>query len=184
MPEAMHADIANRQEATRIIVPDGVVYLRQAQEEDAPFLLDLFRAHTSNRLRLGGLHEEMIEQLVAMQYRARTQSFRSQFPDARWSVVEMAGAPIGELIVAEEPGALYVVDIALAPGRQQRGIGSALMRSVMAAGAARGGVRAMVITGNEASLRMFRRLGFDRTAFDDGVYLEWRWWPSGEGRER
>ncbi|WP_413988999.1 N-acetyltransferase family protein [Labrys okinawensis] len=175
------ADNADNREAGRIAVPGGVVYLRRAEETDASFLFDLFREHTSSRLRIGGLPEGVIEQLVIMQYRARAQSFRDQFPDAWWSVIESAGVPIGELIVAGEPDALYVVDIALNPGHQQQGIGSALMRTVMADGAVRGGVRAMVMTGNEASLRMFRRLGFSKTNHEDGVYLELRWRPAVEG---
>jgi ribosomal protein S18 acetylase RimI-like enzyme len=178
------ADIASNQEAGKIAVPGGAVYLRRADETDASFLFDLFRGHTSSRLRIGGLPEGVIEQLVMMQYRARTQSFRDRFPDACWSVIEAAGLPIGELIVTGEPDALYVVDIALDPSHRQQGIGCALMRTVMAAGAARGGVRAMVMTGNEASLRMFRRLGFSEIRHEDGVYLEMRWPPSADRHER
>ncbi|GLS20277.1 hypothetical protein GCM10007874_32940 [Labrys miyagiensis] len=180
MFDDMQVDIASNEEAGRIAVPGGTVSLRRADETDAPFLFDLFRGHTGSRLRMGGLPEDVIEQLVAMQYRARVQSYRDRFPDACWSVIEAAGVPIGELIVTGEPGALYVVDIALNPGHRQQGIGSALMRTVMAAGAARGGVRAMVAANNEASLRMFRRLGFSETNDEDGVYLELQWQPSAD----
>jgi ribosomal protein S18 acetylase RimI-like enzyme len=161
-----------------IDVPGGTVRLRPAQPADAPFQFDLFRAHHIGMLRLGGLPEAMIENLLAMQYRSRTQSYRDQFPNARWSIVESADAPIGELIEHDEAEAVYIVDVALRPERQRRGVGSALMRAIMAAGAPRGGVRAVVLINNEASLNMFRQLGFVETSDDGGAHVELRWRPS------
>jgi ribosomal protein S18 acetylase RimI-like enzyme len=164
-------------EIDEIAVPGGAVRLRPAQPSDAQFLFDLFRAHHIGMLRLGGLPDPMIENLLAMQYRSRTQSYRDRFPGARWSVIESAGVAIGELIAHDEADAIYVVDIALLPERQGRGIGSALIRSVIAAGAARGGVRAMVLLNNDISLKMFRRLGFVEGGHDGGARVELRWRP-------
>ena len=161
-------------EKRQIDAPGGIVHLRPAQAADAPFQFDLFRAHNIGMLRLGGLPEAMIENLLAMQYRARMQSYRDQFPHARWSIVESADAPIGELIEHDEADAIYVVDVALRPERQRRGVGSALMRAIMAASAPRG-VRAVVLVSNEASLNMFRRLGFVETGDDGGAHIEMRW---------
>ncbi len=160
-----------------IAVPGGTVRLRSATAEDAPFQLMLFCAHTGAALRLGGLPEAMIENLLGMQYRSRANSYRNQFPQARWSIIEAADGPIGELIEHDETDAIYVVDIALLPDQQRRGIGSALVRALMAAGAARGGVRALVMIGNEPSRRMFRGLGFAETWDNRAANVEFRWRP-------
>ena len=164
-------------EACEIAVPGDTVRLRPATPEDAPFQLTLFCAHNGDMLRLGGLPEAMIENLLAMQYRSRANSYRNQFPQARWSIVEAADGPIGELIEHDEADAIYVVDIALLPDQQRRGIGSALMRALMATGAARGGVRALVLISNQASRRMFRGLGFAETCDDGAANVELRWRP-------
>jgi ribosomal protein S18 acetylase RimI-like enzyme len=161
-----------------IAVPGGAVQLRPAEPEDRPFQFELFRNQMIGMLRLGGLPNAMIENLVAMQYRSRTQSYRDKFSQARWSIIESADGPIGELIEHDEADAIYVVDVALRPEQQQCGIGTALMRAIMTAGAARGGVRAMVLVSNEASRRMFRRLGFVETGRDGDAYVELRWRPS------
>lgn len=162
--------------AREVETPGGCVRLRTAADADAAFLFNLFRATRGGVL--GGLPDAMVDSLLTMQYRARSQGYRDRFPGARRLVAETSDGPIGELIEHDEPDAVYIVDIALLPDQQQRGIGNALVRSVMAEAAARGGVRALVVTTNEASLRMFRRLGFRETGWNDGVHLELRWTPS------
>ena len=165
--------------AREIEVPGACVRLRTSVDTDAAFLFDLFRATRSGILRLGGLPDAMIDNLLTMQYRARSQGYRDRFPGARWLVVETADGPIGELVEHDEADAVYIVDIALLPDQQQRGIGSALVRSVMAKAAAHGGVRALVMATNEASLRMFRRLSFRETGDNDAAgHVELRWQPS------
>lgn len=176
--ESRPLDAAPAGIAREIDASGANVRLRTATDADAAFLFELFRATRGGVLRLGGLPDAMIDNLLTMQYRARSQGYRDRFPDARRLVVETADGPIGELIEHDEADAIYIVDIALLPDRQQRGIGTALVRSAMAAAAARGGVRAIVATTNAASLRMFRQLGFHETGDDDGVHVELRWRPS------
>ena len=81
------------------------------------------------------------------------------------------------VIEHDEADAIYIVDVTLRPEQRRRGIGSALVRSVIAAGAQRGGVRALVLVNNEVSLGMFRGLGFVDTG-QDGAHVELRWRPS------
>jgi ribosomal protein S18 acetylase RimI-like enzyme len=161
-----------------IALPGGIVRLRPALATDETFQFDLFRAHSIGMLQPGGLPEAMLDSLVTMQYRARTQSYRNSFPGARWSIIELADVPVGELIENDETDAIYIVDVTLRPEQRRRGIGSALVRSVIAAGTERGGVRALVLVNNEASLGLFRRLGFVETD-QDGAHVELRWRPCG-----
>jgi GNAT superfamily N-acetyltransferase len=159
----------------KIAVPDGAIDLRPARPEDADFLFELFRAHSTGVLKLGRLPDQKIDELLTTQYASRLRSFRERFPHARWSVVEFAGTPIGELIVDEDANTICIVDIALRPEYQRRGIGGALLRA-LAAAAGQGGLRAMVMMTNAASLSMFRRLGFAETGHDS-AYIELRWRP-------
>jgi ribosomal protein S18 acetylase RimI-like enzyme len=163
-------------EIREIAVPEGTVRLRPALAADGPFQFDLFRVHNMGMLQRGGLPQAMVDSLATMQYRSRRQSYRDGFPRARWSIIELAGVPVGELIENDEADAVYIVDVTLRPEQRRRGIGSALVRSVIAAGAKRGGVRALVLINNEASLGLFRRLGFVETG-RDGAHVELRWRP-------
>lgn len=168
---------------TRVFAHRGEIYrLRAAQRADAEFQFDLFRANHGAMLASGGLPEATIDNLLAMQFRARAASYQEKFPHARRSILEAGDGPIGELIgeliVSEETdGALYIVDVALRPEWRGRGVGGALMRSVVASCGLDGGVRAMAALSNQPSRKMFARLGFVETGSDE-VFVELRWRPS------
>jgi ribosomal protein S18 acetylase RimI-like enzyme len=57
--------------------------------------------------------------------------------EARYEIVEVDGAAIGGVAVAAHDDHDFLEDIMIAPAHQRRGIGTALMREVMAAGARR-----------------------------------------------
>ncbi|MDE3177647.1 MAG: N-acetyltransferase [Pseudomonadota bacterium] len=154
--------------------PHGACRLRDATSADAGFQRDLFHARHAAMLRAGGLPEAMIDNLASMQYRARTISYREKYPSARWSIIEAADGPIGELIACEQADALHIVDIALAPEWRGRGVGGALMRAIVASRRGVGDVRALVALDNPRSRRMFDRVGFIETWRDD-VFAELRW---------
>ncbi len=158
-----------------IVVPDGAIRLRPAQQEDEEFLFDLFRSYSVGVLKLGLLPDAKIEQLVTSQYGSRRRRFHERFPKARRSVLEFSGTPMGELVVDDGVDSVCVVDIALRPEFQRRGIGSALIRW-LASTVGKRGMCAMVLMTNAASLGMFRRLGFVDAGHDTG-HIELRWRP-------
>lgn len=165
----------------RIDVDGDALTVRRQTAGDAAFLYQLFRANTMRILELSGLPLAFLEDLVDMQHRSRMQTYQSMFPDAAWSIVEQAGAPVGEIIENEEHDCIYVVDIALLPECQARGIGTALMRAVMAEGTDCGrAVRAKVMVNNEPSLKMFRKLGFAAGEPDAMAYVDLRWAAPGK----
>jgi len=159
----------------KIAVPGGTIHLRPARPGDDAFLFELFRDYSTGVLKLGRLSDQKIDELLTTQFASRTRSFRERFPRASWSIVELAGAPIGELIVDEDANTICIIDIALRPEYQRQGIGSAIVRA-LAAAAGEGGLSAMVLMTNATSLSMFRRLGFADTGHDN-AYIELRWRP-------
>jgi GNAT superfamily N-acetyltransferase len=165
------------EETREIEGPGGPYRLRPAEPSDEAFQYGLFRARRAGMFELAGLPTPITENLLSLQYRARGLSYRQSFPDARWSIVECAGEPIGELIIDEEAEALHIVDITLAPERQGRGIGRALIRAVLNHRASAGGVRAVADIGNSASRKMFARLGFVESPCGDAANVELRWRP-------
>jgi ribosomal protein S18 acetylase RimI-like enzyme len=182
--ENIQRDRGMGEETAEFDGPVGRLRLRPTLSSDEPFQFDLFCANRIDVMRLSAAPAQMIENLLAMQYRARKLSYRETFPSARWSIVESAGAPIGELILNDEADAVYIVDIGLAPERQGRGIGAALVGYLMKEAQARGGVRAVAAIGNAPSRKMFARLGFSETACNDAANIELRWRGRGSAHDR
>ena len=156
----------------------GPLRLRAESPSDAAFLAELFAIRAAPMLHLAGLAEPQVTQLVAIQHRAQTASYRSAFPGACFLVAELDDAPVGRLIVDEECGVAYVVDIALLPAWRGRGLGPALITDLQRRqGAAGGRVRAEVAVDNAASLTMFAKLGFVRMASDSITDVAFLWTP-------
>lgn len=99
--------------------------------------------------------------LAALQSRARSEGYRTQFPEAEDSLVVVGDDPAGRLLVARRPAAHHVVDIALLRRYRGRGIGTTLMAGVLAdAGAAGASVELTVVAGDARLLGWYERLGF------------------------
>jgi ribosomal protein S18 acetylase RimI-like enzyme len=158
--------------------PAGPCVLRPEQARDQPFLRRLFDASRVPEFRAAGLAEAQIETLMSIQFRAQTGGYRAQFPGARFWIVELDGAPAGRLVEDDRAGGTYIVDIAVAPEHQRRGIAAALVADVQQAGGrARRGVTAKVIVTNTASRGLFRKLGFTENADDAAPHLDLAWNP-------
>jgi len=84
--------------------------------------------------------------------------------------------PVGRLYVARWQDAIRMVDIALLPPYRNAGIGTAILRDLLAeAAVAHKPVRIHVEQCNPA-VRLYERLGFAPIA-DKGVYLFMEWAP-------
>jgi RimJ/RimL family protein N-acetyltransferase len=156
----------------------GPFALRPERPEDDEFLFRLFRANNINVLHLVGLPDAMVEQLIRFQYRSQTATYRTLYPDAVFSIIEREGETIGRLIEHDERDVVYFVDFVLIPERQAQGLGSAFIRALMNEWAGRErGVRVEILTNNEPSLKMCRKLGMVEGKADDMAYVEMRWYP-------
>lgn len=150
--------------------------LRLEVPGDADFLFRLFCANRMGILRLAQIPEAAIDDLILLQHRSQTSTYRSLFPNAVYSIVEHNGEPIGRLIENDEKREVYFVDIALMPEHQQHGFGRALIKTLRDEWAARGrNARAKVAIENEPSMRLFRGLGFIPDDADPDAYVTLRW---------
>jgi ribosomal protein S18 acetylase RimI-like enzyme len=118
----------------------------------------------------------MREQLMQHQFRAQTMSYRAQFPNARFDIIELDGAAIGRIVVDRPGSAIHIIDQAITPQYRNLGFGGTIMRALMQeAGSAGLPVRLMVSTANDPSQRLYLRLGFVPTHTGvTHIELEWR----------
>jgi ribosomal protein S18 acetylase RimI-like enzyme len=159
-----------------VATANGTLRTRSENEDDVVFLFALFESVKWPEMASMPIDDRMKRQLLQMQFRAMTQGYRDTYPQARFHIVELDDRSIGRLIVDIEPGRADVVYIALLPEWRHRGLGRSLMSAVLAELRRHDAVcRASVATDNQASLRLWKSLGFrdcERTATD--VILEWR----------
>jgi ribosomal protein S18 acetylase RimI-like enzyme len=155
---------------------DGVE-LRPSREAAREFLVTLYASTRANELAASGWTAEERDAFVRMQFDLQDRHYRGTFPHAEHSLIVHDGVPVGRLVVDRGRHEIRVVDISLLPERRGRGIGSALLRGVLAeATVARIPVGLSVDIANPAR-RLYERLGFVATD-SSGFYISLEWRPA------
>jgi ribosomal protein S18 acetylase RimI-like enzyme len=152
------------------------IVLRPASVEDEPFLFDLFRAVRADRFDFQpGGHPQMAV-MVRLQFKAQEHTLASQYPGSKHSIILLDGVAVGRLRVVRDETGFRLADISILPECQRRGIGTAVMKDLMAE-AQRAGlpVRSTIARANQASVHFYRNLGFEVTSQDAAyVHTQWR----------
>jgi GNAT superfamily N-acetyltransferase len=110
--------------------------LRHAEPGDTDFLRRLFASTRGRELEALGADSPLAASFVAMQFAARERSYHSAHPGAVCQVVEPESngrcEAIGQLWVDIGPGPISLLDISLLPRWRGMGVGSALLRGLLA----------------------------------------------------
>lgn len=161
--------------------PPGIpprITRRPARPEDAPFLLQVYAGSRDRELAQVPWDEATKAIFLRQQFAAQARAYQAQFPDAEDAVLECDGSPVGRLQLARRTGAILILDLALLPERRGRGLGSAVLQTLMAeAAAAALPLQVHVADGNPA-LHLYRRLGF-RPVAREGWHDLLQWDPPG-----
>ena len=107
---------------------------------------------------------------LRMQFDAQDAWWRENYADASFDVVLVGGEPAGRLYVHRGPSEIRIVDIALLPEHRGSGIGSSLLRDLLAEADESGKSVTIHVERMNPALRLYERLGF-ALAEDKGVYL-------------
>lgn len=155
--------------------PSTQVSLRPViRPDDDGFLEELY---FSVRDDLGGAvaDEQQMRQLLKIQFRAQSLTYERDFPDATHNIILVDGRRVGRMIVERRADAIQLVDIALLPTARNLGIGTQLIRGLIAeCKESRRPLLLRVIKASRA-VTLYERLGFRRTGEDDGVRISMRW---------
>jgi len=148
--------------------------LRRATEADREFLVSLYASTREQELRQVSWAEGAKEAFVEHQFAAQDHHYRSNYPGATFDVVEVDGEAAGRLYVFRGAEDIRIMDIALAPGFRGRGIGTELLRGLMAEASATNRSLSIHVEVDNPAQRLYERLGFV-PAGEHGVYVLMRW---------
>ncbi|MFG1463665.1 GNAT family N-acetyltransferase [Xanthobacter sp. DSM 24535] len=150
---------------------------RAARAGDEAFLEGLFISVRREVMAPAGWPEAQLRPFLADQYRFQQRHYAVHYAGGMRDIVEQAGAPVGLLHLFTRENEVRVVDIALVPACRNSGLGTALLRAVCTAAAARGqSVSLSVALGNPAA-RLYHRLGFRLAEGGDEIHQRMVWRP-------
>lgn len=150
------------------------VALRPATPADEPFLAAVYAATRADEMTAFGFDAATAGAFLSQQFTAQDRSYRQAYPAARFDIILVGGQPAGRLYVDRGREAVHVIDIALLPEHRGRGIGTRLLRDLLAEAAATDRAVTLSALRGGRVLELYARLGFVQTGGDD-VYVALAW---------
>ena len=146
-----------------------MVERRPVVDGDEPFLRALY---ASTRPEVADWPDDARDAFLAQQFDAQRVGYSDMFPGSTHEMILFGGEPVGRVWVDRTERDCLIVDIALVPEWRRRGIGTDVVREILAV-SDRDGVptRAHVERTNLPSLAFWSRLGF-REAVGDALFVE------------
>jgi ribosomal protein S18 acetylase RimI-like enzyme len=145
-------------------------HLRPASGEDRDFLIDLYDSVREPELAHVPWDAAMRRAFIEHQFSAQDTHYRQHYPGATLDIIELDGEPAGRLYVHRGPSDIRIMDIALAPAFRGRGIGSGLLRALIAEADQSARKLSIHVEMNNPARTLYERLGF-RPVGEHGVYL-------------
>lgn len=152
------------------------IALRPVLATDESFLLAVYGSTRAAEMALVDWSDDVKAAFVRQQFDAQHRYYRQEFSGAAFQVIVVDGEPAGRLYVAEGADETKIIDIALLPAFQRRGVGTALLTGILARAAERAVAVTIHVERNNPARGWYDGLGF--VAVDEGpVYSLLRWEP-------
>jgi GNAT superfamily N-acetyltransferase len=142
---------------------EGKLTLRPARdsEDDAAFFFALFAATRAAETAAMPIDAKAKDFLLRVQHRSMTETYRREYPNARWEVIEVDGEPVGRLVTDVGNACVTYVDIEILPEAQGQGLARRVMLQALEEPRRLGlPARVNVLMQNVASLKLCERVGF------------------------
>jgi ribosomal protein S18 acetylase RimI-like enzyme len=152
------------------------VTLRPAGADDEAFLRELYASTREDELALAPWSEEQRRDFLDFQFGAQKAHYEEHHPSAGHDVILYDRERAGRFYVDRSEREINVIDLALLPAFRGRGIGSALLGSVIDEARDDGREVLFFVEQSNRARALYERLGFELSG-DLGVYLEMRWRP-------
>ena len=152
--------------------------LRPATEADREFLLELYAGTREEELAQVAWDDAMRGAFLEQQFSAQDHHYRANYPGATLDVIELDGERAGRLYVYRGEDDIRIMDIALAPPYRGRGIGTGLLKALMAEARSSGRSLSIHVEMQNPARSLYDRLGFVPVG-EHGIYVLMKWTPDG-----
>lgn len=154
----------------------STLVVRPALPQDEIFLYELYSALRTPEFAMAPIDASQRDYLIRLQFRGQMYTYSEAYPNSCYHIVLLDSKPVGRLWVAQQDGAFHLVDIAMHPSLQKKGLGTVLVQRLQQEAAkARLPIRSTVSKFNPGSLRFHQRLAFQILREDEmNYFLEWR----------
>ncbi len=143
---------------------------RSISDADRDFLLRVYASTRAQEKELFGWKDKEWQNFLRLQFSIQHKYYQEQFSDAAYNIIVLNNEPVGRLYVDRRKDEVHIIDIALLPEFRNRGIGSKILKDLIAEAEEENIPVRIYVEHFNPALRLYERLGF--TQIDDtGVYF-------------
>ena len=148
---------------------------RETAPDDEAFLFDVYLSSRGDDLTEMGWDAERVRNFLETQYAAQQRFLNATYPQAEDRIITLDTQPIGRIVVERNDQEIRIVDVALLPQHRNSGIGTYLIRELLAEAARLGKPFRTQVIRSSAALGLFERLGIVKIGETGSHYqMEWR----------
>jgi len=139
-------------------------------DEDLEFLYKLYASTRAEEMAITGWNEEQKEEFLRMQFNLQHKQYMQSYKNATFEIILYNKAPAGRLYVDRRKDEMRIIDIALLPEFRRQGIGSKIMKDLIADADKKNLPLSLHMEHNNPAVSLYQRLGFEIKG-DTGVYF-------------
>jgi ribosomal protein S18 acetylase RimI-like enzyme len=140
----------------------GQLRFRPAESHDYPLLLNLYASTRAEEMALTNWDQTQKEAFIKMQFDAQQSHYQAYHPKAEHLLILLDDMPVGRLYLEDRPEEIHILDITVSPERRGAGLGTRVVKELMAESSASGKSLTIYVESYNRSLGLFQRLGFQK----------------------
>lgn len=146
------------------------INFRKVSENDFPFLRKVYRSTREEELSRSGMSDEDKSRFIEFQFNAQHAHYSQAYKDAEFDLILLDDEPAGRLYIWRTETQIRIMDIALVPDFQGKGIGTRILQSIIKESEKLGKKVTIHVEYFNPALRLYERLGFKKVD-DIGIYF-------------
>lgn len=155
------------------------IILRDVLPQDDSFLFQVYASTRAEEMAMVPWSMEQKNAFLLMQFTAQRTHYQKYYPRAKYQVIQLENVAIGRLIVDWSKNPVLLIDIALLPGYRNKGLGTAILKDMLAETTKLHWAMILHVETFNPALKLYERLGFVKTN-EQGIYYEMTWNPKFE----
>jgi ribosomal protein S18 acetylase RimI-like enzyme len=152
------------------------ITLRPVVASDDALILSVYASTRASELQQVPWTNEQKDAFVRMQFAAQKQHYAATYPQASHHVICVDETPAGRIYVDRGAGGIHILDITVLPQFRNQQIGSTVLRRLLNEAGEKGKAVTIYVETFNPSLKLFERLGFEKSQLKDLHYL--MTWPA------
>jgi ribosomal protein S18 acetylase RimI-like enzyme len=158
-------------QAAKVEDIESRIRLRPVEPADEEFLLEVYASTRAEEMARVPWSPEQKNAFVRMQFIAQKQHYAAEYPNATHDLIYFNEQPVGRLYLDRGQEKFHILDVTLLPRFRGSGVGSVLLKRIVAEAAQSGKPVTIYVESSNPSLRLFGQLGFERVREDGFQFL-------------